>query len=186
MPKYTISSHTSPCFGLSSFEDECAESDATNSAIDPEDGYTLTSFGEVSFNQGILRFAPNDIRRRNRLRLKKRHKSAQHSLQISNPTEKFWDPLTSSPISTPLSPTEFFNRFRHSVRRAFQLAQAQAAEAEARSRAADSGESTSSNSSTSCDYEPQQPVIAKVDPALVKERRKLPSRPAIPKWDVDN
>ncbi|KAG2362429.1 hypothetical protein BDR07DRAFT_1484766 [Suillus spraguei] len=169
-----------------SFEDDCAESDATNSPIDPEDGYTLTAFGEVSSNQGILRFTPNDIRRRNRLRLKKKHKSAQHSLQISNLTEKFWDPLTSSLIPTPLSPREFFNRLRHSVRREFQRAQAQAAEAEARSRVADSGESTSGNSSTSCDYEPQQSMIAKVVPELTKERRKLPSRPAIPKWDVDN
>ncbi|KAG1846297.1 hypothetical protein F4604DRAFT_188540 [Suillus subluteus] len=187
MPNSTAPSHMSLHFGL--FEDDCVESDATNSFADPEDEHTLTAFGELSLSQEeMLGFAPNDIRHRNRLRLKKRRKSAQYSPQI--PGGKFWDPLTSSLVSTPLTPAEFFNGFRHSVRRAFQLTQAEAAEAEARSRAAESGESTltstGSNSSASYDYKPGQSVIVKDMPELVKEWKKLTQRPAIPKWDADD
>jgi hypothetical protein len=63
-----------------SFEDDC---DATNSAIDPEDGYTLTAFGDLSPSpEEMFCFAPDDIRRRNRFLLKTRHKSAQYSPQV--------------------------------------------------------------------------------------------------------
>ncbi|KAG2339617.1 hypothetical protein BDR05DRAFT_1003280 [Suillus weaverae] len=165
--------------GLSSFEDE---SDATISAT--EDEHTLTAFGDLSLSQAeILGFVPNDIRHRNQLRLKERRKSAQYNQQI--PGGKFWDPLTSSLISTPLKATEFFNRFRHTVRRDFQRAQAEAAQAEVRSHATHSGESSSSNSS---DDKPGQSTIIVKDvrsvseaPELVKEWRKLPLRPGIPK-----
>lgn len=184
MPNSTTPSHMSLHFGF--FEDDCVESDATNSFADPEDEHTLTAFGERSLSQEeTLGFAPNDIRRRNRMRLKERRKSAQYSPQI--PGGKFWDPLTCSLVSTPLTPAQFFNGFRHSVRRAFQLTQAEAAEAEARSRAADSRESTSSNSlSASYDYEPGQSAIVKDIPELAKEWKKLTQRPAIPKWNVDD
>ncbi|KAG1770547.1 hypothetical protein EV702DRAFT_1138779, partial [Suillus placidus] len=162
MPKSTTSSHLSLHVGLSSFEDDYLESGTTISAT--EDEHTLTAFGDLSLSQAeILGFAPNDIRRRNQLRLKERRKSAQYNPQI--PGGNFWDPLTSSLISTPLKATEIFNRFRHTVRRDFQRAQA--------------------------DDEPGQSAIVKdvrsvsEPPELVKEWRKLPLRPGIPKWDVD-
>ncbi|KAG2158569.1 uncharacterized protein EDB93DRAFT_553678 [Suillus bovinus] len=185
MPKSTILSDTSLHFGL--YEDDCVESYATK----PEVEHTLTAFGELSLSQEeILGFPPSDIRRRNQLRLKARRKSAQYSPQI--PEEKSWDPLTFSQISTPLTPTEFFNRFRHTVRRAYQRAQAEGAEAETQSRTADSGKSTPSDSSASHDYQPGQSVIVNDFSSvsevreLVKEWRKPPLRPGIPKWDVDD
>jgi hypothetical protein len=68
-------------FGI--FEDDCIESDATNSFADPEDEHTLTAFGELSLSQEeVFGFAPNDIRCRDRMRLKERHKSAQYSPQV--------------------------------------------------------------------------------------------------------
>ncbi|KAG1806178.1 uncharacterized protein BJ212DRAFT_1538538 [Suillus subaureus] len=183
MPNSTTPSHTSLHFGL--FEDDCVESDATNNAADREDEHTLTAFGEVSLGQEeMFEFDPNNIRRRNRMRLKERRRSAQYSPQI--PGRKFWDPLTSSLVSTPLTPAEFFNGFRHSVRRAFQLAQAEAADAEARSRATDSGESASSDLSASDDYKLGQSVIVKDIPEQVKEKKKLTQRPVIPKWELDD
>lgn len=183
----------SPHLGLSSSEDNCDatnsaidpedDCDATNSAINPEDGYTLTAFGDLSPSpEEMFCFAPDDIRRRNRLRLKTRRKSAQYSPQI--PAGKFWDPWSSSLISTPLTPTDFFNGFRHTLRRAYQLVQAETAEAESSYRAADSGESASITSSDS--YEPGESVTVKDIPELIKEWRKLPLRPGIPKWDVDD
>ncbi|KAG1866957.1 hypothetical protein C8R48DRAFT_141197 [Suillus tomentosus] len=184
MPKYTVLPHMSLHFGL--YEDERVEDNT-----DPEDEHTLTAYGDLSLSpEEKLGFPPNELRRRNQLRLKARRKSPQYSPPI--PDEKFWDPLTFSQISTPLTPAEFFNRFRHSVRRAFQLAQAEAAEAEARSCAADPGESTFSDSNASYDSEPGQSVTVKDFPSvsetydLIEEWRKLPLRPGIPKWDIGN
>ncbi|KAG1738232.1 hypothetical protein EDB19DRAFT_1829209 [Suillus lakei] len=167
-------------FGL--FEDE---SDATNSFADPDDEHTLSAFGDVSLSrEEMLGFVPNNIRHRNRLRLKAKtkRKSAQHNPQPKVLTGSLWDPLTNSPCSSPLSPAEFFNRCRQTVRRAFRRAQAEAAEAEMRARASDSRESTSSNSSASFDG---QSVIVK-DVYEVPELAKLPPRAPIPKWDVDD
>jgi hypothetical protein len=62
--------------------------------------------------------------------------------------------------------------------------QAETAEAESSYRAADSGESASINSSDS--YESGESVTVKDIPELIKEWRKLPLRPGIPKWDVDD
>jgi hypothetical protein len=65
---------------LSSSEDDW---DATNSVIKPEDGYTLTALGELSPSpEETFCFAPDDIRRRNRLHLKMRDKNVQYSPQV--------------------------------------------------------------------------------------------------------
>ncbi|KAG2136858.1 hypothetical protein BD769DRAFT_1438805 [Suillus cothurnatus] len=177
MPNSTTPSHTSLHFGV--FEDDCVESDATNSFADPEDEHTLTAFGELSLSQEeMLGSAPNDIRRRNRMRLKARRRSAQHNPQI--PAGKIWDPSTSSLVSTPLTPAEFFNGFRHSARRAVQLAQAEATEVEAQSRTTDSGESVFNNPSAFYDCERGQSVSVKDVPGLAKEWKKLTQRPEIP------
>ncbi|KAG2048659.1 hypothetical protein BDR06DRAFT_755710 [Suillus hirtellus] len=167
MPESTTPLHTSPYFGVF---DDCVESDTTSSATDPEDEHTLTASGDLFLSpKEMLGFVPNDIRRRDRLRLKARRESAQYSPQ--DPAGKFWDPLTFSLISTPLTPTEYFDRYGHyCVRRAenFQRAQAEAAEAETRSRAADSGESTSNHSSASYDHGPEQFVSEVPEPGSPK------------------
>lgn len=182
MPESTTPAHMSPQPVLSSSEDDW---DATNSVIKPEDGYTLTALGELSPSpEETFCFAPDDIRRRNRLHLKMRDKNAQYSPQI--PAGKFWNPWTSSLVSTPLTPTDFFNGFRHTLRRAYQLAQAETAEAETPSSAADLGESASTTSNSSDSYESGESVTVKDSPELIKEWRKLPLRPGIPKWDVDD
>ncbi|KAG2113425.1 uncharacterized protein F5147DRAFT_45580 [Suillus discolor] len=174
MPESTTPSHMSPHFALF---DDCVESNATNnatdpedtnSATDPEDEHTLTASGDLTLSpKERLGFVLNDIRRRNRLRLKARRRSAQYSPQ--DPAGKFWDPLTFSPISIPLTPTEYFDRYEHyCVRRAenFQRAQPEAAEAETRSRAAE--ESTFNHSSVSYDYGPEQFVSEVPEPGSPK------------------
>lgn len=85
------------------------------------------------------------------------------------PAGKFWNTWTSSLVSTPLTPTDFFNGFRHTLRRAYQLAQAETAEAESPSSAADSGESASTTSNSSDSYESGETVTVKDSPELIKE-----------------
>ncbi|KAG2066696.1 hypothetical protein BDR04DRAFT_1120978 [Suillus decipiens] len=128
------------------FEDDCVESDTA----DPEDEYTLTAFGDLSISQEeMFGFAPNDIRRRNRMRLKERDKSAycQYRPQF---LEKFWDKTASPLVSTPTL-IEFINEFQRGA--------SQRAQAKTRSRATDSGKSTSSNLSASYDHELKQSAI---------------------------
>ncbi|KAG2354653.1 hypothetical protein BDR07DRAFT_1399730 [Suillus spraguei] len=144
-------SHMSLHSGL--FEDDCFESDTA----DPEDEYTLTAFGELSLSQEeMFGFAPNDIRRRNRMRLRERDKSGycQYRPQF---LEKFWDEMASPLVSTPTL-IEMINEFQRGA--------SQRAQAKTRSRATDSGKSTSSNLSASYDDELKQSVI--VDQGMKK------------------
>ncbi|KAG1796408.1 uncharacterized protein HD556DRAFT_300387 [Suillus plorans] len=175
MPESTTPLHMSSHFSL--FEDDCVESDATNSATDPEDEHTLTTLGEPSLSQEeeTLGWVPNDIHHLNCLCLKAKYRSAQDSPQHS--ARKFWDPLTCSLGSTSFPPAEYFKRYRLQRAEKFQHAQAAAAEAETRSRAADSGESTSNHSIASYDYESEQLVSEAPEP--VEEWR--PLRPESPK-----
>jgi hypothetical protein len=82
-PHLSLSSSEVNCDATNSAIDPEDDCDATNSAINPEDGYTLTAFGDLSPSpEEMFCFAPDDIRRRNRLRLKTRRKSAQYSPQV--------------------------------------------------------------------------------------------------------
>lgn len=192
-----MSLHLPP--GLSSFEDVCAESDATNSATDSDEleEHTLTAFGDVSLTEvQMLGSATNDIRRMNRLRLKVKRppfpKDKRTSVQYSpkSPGGRLFD--SSSPAPSPLSPSLFFDALRNSLRSGKRRAQADVVDVETQLCTADSRESTSRSSSDSYDYKPGQSVIVKdvssvaEVPEPVKGWRKLPPRLPIPKWDVDN